>query len=277
MVARILGREIEKSLGQSVVVESTRPGLGGMFSAEAVVRAEPDGYTVVLLSAGYPSYGALSKNVKLKVVDDLTWISVVTSFPFMIYVKADSRFKTLKDLIDEARLHPGGLKYGSAGGGSLMHTAVELMGNETATKYLHVPYRGEAPAMTGILTGDVDFVAGPASERAKTGEFRALAVTGKARLRDYPDVPTAEEAGPIAGFEVVSWAGIAGPPNLPNPIVDRLNAEICKALATPEAKSKLQAMGGDPSATTPEEFKSLVQHQYDVWKKLAVEAHISVD
>jgi tripartite-type tricarboxylate transporter receptor subunit TctC len=213
------------------------------------------------------------------VVDDFSWISVASFYPFMICVKADSRFKTLKQLIDEARTKPGDLKYGSAGVGSILHTTVELMANETKTKYLHVPYRGEAPAITALLQGDIDFIAattGPISARVKAGEFRALAVTGKTRWRDFPEVPTVDEAA-IPGFEVISWTGMAGPANMPKPIVDRLNAEVRKAIAAPEVKSKLEAMGGDPRATTPEEMKALVQRQYDTWKKLAVEANLSIN
>ncbi len=165
-----------------------------------------------MLPSAHPAYAALSKNVKYKVVDDFTWISVASFYPFMICVKADSRFQTLKQLIDEARAKPGDLKYGSAGVGSILHTTVELIGNQTKTKFLHVPYRGEAPAMTGLLQGDIDFIAattGPISARVKAGEFRALAVTGKTRWRDFPEVPTVDE-GAIPGFEVISWTGLAG-------------------------------------------------------------------
>ena len=278
IIARILAHEMEKSLGQSIVVEA-KPGLAGALAAETIARSDPDGYTLLVLPSAHPAYGALSKNVKYKVVDDFTWISVASFYPFMIAVRADSRFKTLKQLIDEAAAKPGELKYGSAGVGSILHTTVELMGLQTKTKYLHVPYRGEAPALTGLLQGDIDFIAattGPISARVKAGEFRALAVTGKTRWRDFPNVPTVDE-GVIPGFEVISWTGLAGPANLPKPIVDRLNAEMRKALAVPEVKQRLEAMGGDPRATTPEDMKALVQRQYDTWKKLAVEANLSIN
>ena len=278
IIARVIGNEMEKSLGQSIVIEA-KPGLAGALAAEAVARSEPDGYTLLVVPSAHPAYGALAKNVKFKVVDDFTWISVASFYPFMICVKSDSRFQTLKQLIDEARAKPGELKYGSAGVGSILHTTVELMGVETKTKYLHVPYRGEAPAITGLLQGDIDFIAattGPISSRVKSGEFRALAVTGKTRWRDFPNVPTVDE-GAIPGFEVISWTGLAGPPNLPKPIVDRLNAELRKALAVPDVKSKLEAMGGDARATTPDEMKALVSRQYETWKKLAVEANLSIN
>jgi tripartite-type tricarboxylate transporter receptor subunit TctC len=278
IIARLLANEMEKGLGQSIVVEA-KPGLAGSLAAEAVSRSAPDGYTLLVLPSAHPAHGALSKNVKYKVIDDFTWISVATFYPFMICVKADSRFTTLKQLIEEARAKPGILKYGSAGVGSILHTTVELIGNQTKTKFLHVPYRGEAPALTGMLTGDIDFIAattGPISARIKAGEFRALAVTGKTRWRDFPDVPTVHETI-IPGFEVISWTGLAGPAKLPKPVVDRLHAELRRAIAVPDVKKRLEAMGGDPRATTPDEMKALVARQYETWKKLATEANLSIN
>lgn len=278
IIARILAHQMEQDLGQSIVVES-KPGQAGGLAADTVARSEPDGYTLLVVPSAHPAYGALSKNVKYKVVDDFTWISVASFYPFMIVVKADSRFKSVKQLIDEARAKPGEIKYGSAGVGTILHTTVELMANQTKTKFLHVPYRGEAPALTGLLQGDVDFAAvttGPVSARIKTGEFRALAVTGKTRWRDFPDVPTVDESA-IPGFEVISWTGLAGPANMPKPVVDKLNAEMHKTLAVPDVRKRLEAMGGDPRATSPEEMKALVQKQYDTWKKLAVEANLSIN
>jgi tripartite-type tricarboxylate transporter receptor subunit TctC len=278
LIARILATEMEKSLGQSIVVEA-KPGLAGALAAETVARADADGYTLLVLPSAHPAYGALAKNVKFKVVDDFSWISVASFYPFIICVKADSRFKTLKQLVDEAKSKPGELKYGSAGVGSILHTTVELIGSQTKTKFLHVPYRGEAPALTGMLTGDIDFIAattGPVSARLKSGEFRALAVTGRTRWPDFPDVPTVAEAI-LPGFEVISWTGMAAPANLPKPIVDRLNSEVRKTLAVPEVKQRLTAMGGDPRATTPDEMKALVSRQYETWKKLAAEANLSIN
>jgi tripartite-type tricarboxylate transporter receptor subunit TctC len=278
IIARLLSHQMEQGLGQSMVVEA-KPGLAGALAAESVARSEPDGYTLMVVPSAHPAYGALSKNVKYKVVDDFTWISVASFYPFIICVRKDSRFQNIKQLMDEARARPGELKYGSAGAGSILHTTVELLGNQTKTKFLHVPYRGEAPAITGVLTGDVDFIAattGPISARIKSGEFRALAVTGKTRWRDFPDVPTVDETV-APGFEVISWTGLAAPANLPKPILDRLNAEMRKAVAAPEVKSRLMAMGGDPRATSPEEMKALVARQYETWKKLATEANLSIN
>jgi tripartite-type tricarboxylate transporter receptor subunit TctC len=279
IIARLLGNEMSKGLGGQTIVVEAKPGVAGSLAAETVARSDPDGYTLLVLPSAHPAHGALSRNVKYKVVDDFEWISVASFYPFLICVRKDSRFATLKDLIDEARRNPGALKYGSAGVGSILHTTVELLGTETKTRYLHVPYRGEAPAITGLLQGDIDFIAatsGPISARVRTGEFRALAVTGKTRWRDFPEVATVEEQG-VPGFEVISWTGLAGPANLPKPIVEKLNAELRRAIAIPELKEKLETMGGDPRATTPAEMRALVASQFATWAKLAKDTSISID
>jgi tripartite-type tricarboxylate transporter receptor subunit TctC len=278
IIARLLGNEMSKSLGQSIVIEA-KPGVAGSLAAEFVARSDPDGYTLLVLPSAHPAHGALSKNVKYKVVEDFEWISVASFYPFIVCVRKDSRFQSLKELIEEARKSPGALKYGSAGVGSILHTTVELIGNETKTRYLHVPYRGEAPAITALLQGDIDFIAattGPISARVRAGEFRALAVTGKTRWRDFPDVPTVAEQS-IPGFEVISWSGLAGPAKLPAPIVGKLNAELRRAIAVPDVKNKLEAMGGDPRATTPAEMRALVAAQLATWTRLAKEANLSIN
>ena len=278
IIARLLGNEMSKTLGQSIIVEA-KVGVAGSLAAEQVARSDPDGYTLLVLPSAHPAHGALAKKVNYKVVDDFDWISVASFYPFIICVRADSRFKTLKDVIEEARKAPGQLKYASAGVGSILHTTVELIASETKTKYLHVPYRGEAPAIVGVLQGDVDFIAattGPISERIRAGEFRALAVTSKTRWRDFPGVPTVAEQG-IPNFEVISWTGLAGPAKLPAPVVDKLNAALRSAIAAPEVKRTLESMGGDARATTPAEMRALVQRQYETWLKLAKDANISID
>jgi tripartite-type tricarboxylate transporter receptor subunit TctC len=278
IIARLLGNEMSKGLGQSIIIEA-KPGGAGSLAAETVARSDADGYTLLVVPSAHPAHGALSRNVKYKVVEDFEWISVASFYPFLICVRHDSRLRTLPQLIEEARKTPGALKYGSAGVGSILHTTVELMASETRTKYLHIPYRGEAPALVALLQGDIDFIAvtsGPISARLKSGEFRALAVTGKTRWRDFPDVPTVAEQG-IPGFEVISWSGLAGPAKLPKPIVDKLNAELRRAIAVPDVKGKLESMGGDPRATTPAEMRALVASQLATWTRLANDASISID
>ena len=278
IIARLLGNEMAKGLGQSIVVEA-KPGVAGSLAAEFVARSEPDGYTLLVLPSAHPAHGALSKNVRYRVVDDFEWISVATFYPFLICVRKDSRFQTLSELIEEARRNPGALKYGSAGVGSILHTTVELLANQTKTRFLHIPYRGEVQAITGLLQGDVDIVAvttGPITTRIRGGEFRALAVTSKTRWRDLGDVPTVAEQG-VPGFEVISWTGMAAPAKLPPAIVNRLNAELRRAIAVPAVKARLESMGGDPRGTTPAEMRALVASQLATWTRLAKEANISIE
>ncbi len=278
IIARLLGNEMSKGLGQSIVIEP-KPGVAGSLAAEAVARSDPDGYTLLVVPSAHPAHGALSRTVNYKVVEDFEWISVASFYPFLICVPKDSRFQTIEQLIEAARKSPGVLKYGSAGVGSILHTTVELMGSKTKTRFLHIPYRGEAPAITGLLQGDIDFIAatsGPISARIRSGEFRALAVTGKTRWRDFPDVPMVAEQG-IPGFEVISWTGLAGPAKLPDLIVNKLNTELRRAISVPDVKGKLESMGGDPRATTPPEMRALVASQFATWSQLAKEANISID
>jgi tripartite-type tricarboxylate transporter receptor subunit TctC len=278
IIARLLGTEMAKTLGQSIVIEA-KPGVAGSLAAEFVARSEPDGYTLLVVPSAHPAHGGLSKNVRYRVVDDFEWISVASFYPFLICVRKDSRFQNLSQLIEEARKSPGSLKYGSAGVGSILHTTIELLANQTKTRFLHVPYRGEVQAITGLLQGDIDIVAvttGPITERIKNGEFRALGVTSKARWRDLGDVRTVAEQG-VPGFEVISWTGMAAPAKVPAPIVQRLNAELRRAIAVPEVKTRLESMGGDPRGTTPEEMRALVASQLATWSKLAKDANIAIE
>jgi len=278
IIARLVGNEMSKSLGQPIVVEA-KPGQAGALAAETVARSPADGYTLLVLPSTHPTQAALAKNLKYRAVEDFDWISTFTFYPFLIVVRRDSRFQTLKQLIDEARAKPGVLTYGSAGVGSTLHMTVELLGNMSKVKFQHVPYRGEAPSVTGLLTGDTDFLAataGPIGDRIRSGELRGLAVTSRERWPGLMMVPTVREAG-FPDFEVISWTGLTGPAGLSKPVLDRLNAEVRRAVATPGVKDKLEAMGGEARATTPDEMRALVASQLATWTRLAREAHISLD
>ena len=234
IIARLIGQEMQKGLGQNIVIEP-KPGLAGNIAAEAVARADPDGYTLMAVASAHAATGALSKTLKYRVVEDFDWISTISFYPFLICVRKDSKFQTLADLLKEARTRPGGLNYGSAGVGSILHTTVELLANVTQTKFVHVPYRGEAPAITGLLSGDFDFIAattGATTSRVKSGELRALATTGKVRWKDLPDVPTVQEAAGVKDFEVISWTGLATTAGVPKPIIDRIHAELLRTIGT---------------------------------------------
>jgi tripartite-type tricarboxylate transporter receptor subunit TctC len=279
IIARLLAQEMQKGLGQNIVIEA-KPGLAGNIAAEAVARADPDGYTLMTVASAHAATGALSKNLKYKVVEDFEWISTVSFYPFLICVRKDSRFQTLADVLKEAKAKPGSLTYGSAGVGSILHTTVELLANVTQTKFVHVPYRGEAPAIVGLLGGDFDFIAattGATTSRVKSGELRALATTGKVRWKELPDVPTVNEAAGLNDFEVISWTGLATTAGVPKPILGRLHAEVTRAIAIPELRNKLQSMGGEVRGTTPTEMRDLVARQLALWVKVTREQNLQAE
>ena len=279
IIARLLGAEMSKGLGQPIVVEA-KPGVAGSLAAEFVARSEPDGYTLLVVPSAHPAHGGLAKNVRYRVVDDFQWISVASFYPFLICVRADSRFKTLTQLIDEARKNPGGLKYGSAGVGSILHTTIELLANQTKTKFLHIPYRGEVAAITGLLQGDVDIVA----------------VTDRADHHAHPRrrVPRARrhQHGALARPRRCADRRRAGRPGLRGDLVDRhgragqaAGADLCNG-STPNcagiARARRRRSGWKGWAairarTTPDEMRDLVARQLATWSTLAKEANIAIE
>jgi tripartite-type tricarboxylate transporter receptor subunit TctC len=277
-VARLLAHEMGKSLGQTIVVES-KPGQAGSLAAEAVANAEPDGYTLLLVSGAHPATAAIYKKLKYDPVDSFAWISTASFYPFIICVRKDARFGSFADLLAGARAEPGKLSSGTAGNGSISHMTTELLSQRTGVKFLSVPYRGEALAVTGLLSGDVDFVVATAAlaiPQVRSGAVRALAVTGTARWKDIPDIPTLIEAG-LPDFEVISWSGMAAPARTAEPIIKRLHAEMMKAIAVPDVRGKLEAAGSEVRGTTPAEMRALVERQVKLWSKVAKEAGIELD
>jgi len=276
-IARVMTAEMAKGLGQQFVVEN-KPGLAGNFAAEAVAHAPPDGYTLLILASAHPAAAAVQKNLKFKPVDDFAWLSTVSFYPFVLTVRKDSKYKSVADIVAAARANPRGVSFGSAGVGSILHMAAELLGRDAGVQFVHVPYRGEAFAITGLMTGDVDFVIStptPVLPHVKSGALRALAVTGKTRWQRMPDTPTIQEGG-IKDYEVISWTGFAAPAGTPRPIVNKLNAEIHRVIGLPAIKAKLESLGGDVTGTTPEEMRDLVARQLALWTRVARESHIQV-
>ncbi len=277
-VARLLAHEMGKSLGQTIIVES-KPGQAGSLAAEAVANAEPDGYTLLLAAGSHPAIAAIYKNLKYDPVDGFAWISTTSFYPFVVCVRRDSKWQSLADLLAAAHSAPGKITSGTAGNGSIAHMTTELIAKTAGVKFLAVPYRGEAPAITGLLGGDVDFVIATAAlaiPQVRSGLVKALAVTGKSRWRDIPDIATAAEQG-LPGFGVISWSGVTAPARTPPPIIDRLHAEVEKAIAVPEVRSKLEAAGSEVRATTPAEMRALVERQVRMWSGVARDARIEAD
>jgi tripartite-type tricarboxylate transporter receptor subunit TctC len=277
-VARLLANEMGKTMGQTIIVES-KPGQAGSLAAETLASSEPDGYTLLLVSGAHPAAAAVYRKLRYDPVDSFQWISTVSFYPFIIGVRKESKLQSFADLLTAARAKPGAVTSGTAGNGSIAHMTTELLAGMANLKFLAVPYRGEAPALTGLLSGDVDFVVSTTSlalPHVASGAVRALAVTGKTRWKDLPDVPTVAEHG-LSDFEVVSWSGIAAPAKTPKPVVDRLHSEMVRAVAVPEVRSKLESFGAEVRTLTPAEMRDLVARQVATWTKVARDANIQLD
>jgi tripartite-type tricarboxylate transporter receptor subunit TctC len=274
-IARAIGNEIAKPLGQAVVVEA-QSGAGGTIAAGTVARARPDGHTLLLATGGHTAAGALYKSLPYKTVDDFEMVSTITFFPFLLVTQADAKPASLAELLAQAKAQPGKVAYGTAGIGSTHHMAVELLASLSKTQLLHVPYRGDAASLTALLAGDVPFIIAPPTavlSNIKAGKLRAMATTGPQRWQGLPDVPTVAEQG-VAGYDVRSWAGLMAPAGTPRPIIDRLNAEVQKALQLPAVRSRLEEMGGEARGSTPEEMRAMVSAQVQKWTQVVAEAKI---
>jgi tripartite-type tricarboxylate transporter receptor subunit TctC len=274
-IARSVGMEMAKTLGQPVVVEA-QSGAGGTIAANTVARAKPDGYTLLLATGGHAVAGALYNTLPYKSVADFEMVSTITFFPFLLVVNANSKVQSLREVIANAQAAPGAVGYGTAGVGSTHHLAGELLAKMARVSLLHVPYRGDAAAITALLAGDVPFIIAPPTAvltNIQAGKLRAIATTGLQRWPGLPSVATVAEQG-VAGYDVRSWAGLLAPAGTPRPVVERLNAEVLRALQTPAVRQRLEDMGGEARGSTPEEMKAMVSHEIEKWQQVVADAKI---
>ncbi|MDB5822134.1 MAG: hypothetical protein JWR21_838 [Herminiimonas sp.] len=275
VVARIVGVKMQEGLKSPVLVEP-KTGAGGTIASAAVAKAAPDGYTLIMLTGGHAVSAAYQKNLPYQPVKDFQMISLVSTFPFVIAVRADHPAKTLADLIAMAKREPGKLTFSSVGVGSTQHLVGELLGSASKTKFLHVPYRGGAAPVQAVLGGEVDMLVDSVTVtvgQVKAGKLRALAVTSAAPWATLPGVPPVGDT--LAGFEVLSWLGIAAPKGTPADVVDKLNKEIGRALVQPDTKRALEGVGSEPAPSTPAKMQALVESEIARWKKVIAEAGIT--
>ncbi len=274
-IARLVGGEMGKTLGQPFVVES-QAGAGGSIAAAAVARAKPDGYTLSLATGGHVVTGALYNTLPYQTVGSFEMVSTITYFPFLVVTQADSKFRSFRDVTAAAAGAPDSVAYGTAGIGSTHHLAGELLAKMAGVKMLHVPYRGDSASLTALLAGDVPFIIAPPTavlSNIKAGKLRALAATGPQRWPGLPEVPTVSEQG-VAGYDVRSWAGLLAPAGTPRAIIDRLNAEVMKVLQIPAVRARLEDIGGEARGSTPEEMKAMVTAELARWTQVVAEARI---
>ena len=262
IVARTLGEALSKSLGQPILVEN-RPGAGGTVGAGLVARAAGDGYTFLVHSAGHVANPAIYTNLPYDTVKDFACVTPLASLPNVLIAAPSKGFKDAKDLVQRARAQPGALNYGSAGTGSATHMNAELFRLVAGFDAVHVPFRGTPEALTETATGRLDFFFAPLASALpfiQDGGVKALAVGTPKRSPLLPDVPTTAEAG-FRGSEYTFWVAMLAPAGTPRPIVDRMNAELVKILATPEMKQRLAALGAEPMPMAPAAFDAFLRDE----------------
>src|SRR5918911_1265250 len=233
VIARLIGAQLSTQLGQPVVIDN-RPGAGGVVGNEYAAKQPPDGYTLLLITGAYPVQGAMLKSLPFDPLKDIAMVSMLTSYPFVISVRPDSPFRTLGELIAYAKAHPGKLNFPSSGIGTVHHLSGELLNAMARIEMVHVPFRGGASPLTEVLGGRVDLLLEAMTlsiGQIQSGKLRALAVTSRERWKALPDVPTVADTVP--GYEVNSFIGLGTVGRTPEPLLERLNAEVRKALADP--------------------------------------------
>ena len=276
LVARLVGNKMNEALGQPVVIEN-RSGANGAVGSEFVARAAPDGYTVLAGTAGtHVTSVFLVKTLPYDPVKDFTPITAAVEPVTCLTVHVSVPATSVKELIDYAKRNPGKLSYGSSGVGSVFHLMGELFRQTTGVELVHVPYKGVAPAVADLVGGHIPMVFTSISAvqpYEKGGQIRTLAILEPARFPAMPDIPSISETIP-AFKKPSSWFGFFGPPGLPAPILARLNAEMVKALRTPEVRSKLEEAGLAVIADTPDEFATLLKAGIDQYGQIIKTAGI---
>lgn len=278
IIARAIGKQLSEAWGQPVIAEN-RPGAGGVIGASAVAAAPPDGYTLLLVSTTFTINAAIKKSMPFDTARDFTPIAFVARSPLLFVASKDLPVKSAKDALALAKSKPDRITYASAGIGSINQIAAELIAQSAGVKLMHVPYKGGAPALNDLLGGHVDVYVSSmpqVQQLAQSGQVNALAVTSVKRAQLLPDVPTLDESG-IPGFDLSSWWGIVGPAGMPPEVVNALNAEINKALNSPEIAKFMASEGAEAQAMTPQAFGELIHTEIKRWTKVGHEANISID
>jgi tripartite-type tricarboxylate transporter receptor subunit TctC len=276
VLARAVGEELSRSLGQAVIIEN-KPGAGGNIGADLVAKATPDGYTLLMTSPGIQSINQfLYKTMPFDPEKAFSPISMVADMSMVVVVHPKTRIKTLKELIDFARANPGKLNFGSAGIGTTGHLGQELLVHVAQIKVTHVPYKGAAPSVQDLIAGHIDGVVdNPPTvlTHIQDGTIMPLAVAAKERLAVLPDVPTSAEAG-LPGWIASSWFGLVAPAGTPSHVIRRLHAETAKAIRQPSLQ-KLGALGMRLVGNSPEEFDAFIVAERKKWGEIIKSAGIT--
>ncbi|MCC7485881.1 MAG: tripartite tricarboxylate transporter substrate binding protein [Burkholderiales bacterium] len=275
IIGRTLAVRLTESLGQTVVVDN-RAGGGTVIGTEIVARSAPDGHTLLVVPAPFTINPSLLPKLPYDPLNDFTPITLINTTPLVVVVNPSVPARSVKELIALARAKPGVLNFGSSGTGGSNHLAGELFNAMAGVKMVHVPYKGNAPALTDLVGGHVDLVFNgltSAYPLLKAGKIRPLAVTSSKRSGVLPELPTLDEEG-LKGFEAVAWNGLAGPARLPKEVVDRLSAEVARILGNAEMRERLRAEGSDPVGSSPQAFATFLRDEIAKWKKVITTAKV---
>lgn len=278
LLARVLGQKLSEEWKQPVLVEN-RAGASGIIGSQQVARAAPDGYTLMVVPITHVTNSSLIAKVPYNPIDDFTPITLLGSQPIMLVVNQQQRLKTVADVIAQAKANPGKLNCGSGGNGTSQHLACELFKSMAQVDIKHIPYKGNAAAMTDVIGGQIEMLfdqMATAVPHVKSRRVSALGVSTATRSPAMPDVPTIAEAG-VPGFETVAWFGVVGPANMPRELVTRVNASFQKALALPEVRQQLGDQGLTLTATSPEEFGTYLKSEMAKWARVIKQAGIRVE
>jgi tripartite-type tricarboxylate transporter receptor subunit TctC len=279
IMARMVADKLSRALGQPVLVDN-RPGAGGTIGTEQAARAEPNGYTLMMGSVSTISINpSLYKKLAINPLKDLAPVGLVASTPSLLAVPVTLPVNSVQELIAYAKANPGKVNFGSAGNGTSHHLSGELFKQQAGIDAQHIPYKGSAPALLGLIRGDVQFMIAnvPSMKGALDGkQIKGLALTSLDRSAQFPEYKTVNESG-LPGFEVIVWYGIFAPAGTPEPIINRLNAELRAITAMPDVRKKLTEEGAEPLNATPREFAQRIQKDYEVWKKVVDSSGAKID
>ncbi len=278
VLARAVGQELSKSLGQAVVIES-KPGAGATLGADFVAKSKADGYTLLMGAVHHTIASSVYKKLPYDFQKDLAPVTTVALVPNVVVVNPNVAAKTTKELLALAKANPGKLTYGSNGNGTGQHLIGAQFESMGGVELLHVPYKGSGPLTTDLLGGQITMsfdTITPVLSHIKAGKLRALAVTTAKRSPALPDVPTLDESG-LKGFNLGTWFGVLAPAGTPREVVVRLNAEIVKIVNAPDFKKKMEDIGADPIGNTPEQMAKQIKDDTERFAKLVKDAGVSID
>ncbi len=267
--ARALARQLTDTWKQNVVVEN-RPGATTVIGTEAVARAAPDGYTLLVTLAPFAVNPSLHAKLPYDTLADFAGITLINTTPLVIVVNPSVPARSVKDLIALARAHPGKLNFGSAGSGGSNHLAGELFKTMANVKMVHIPYKGNAPALTDLVGGHVDLIFNgvlSALPLIESGKLRALAITSRERSPVLPDLPTVSESG-LKGFEAVAWVGLSAPARTPREVIMRVNADSVRIIRSAEFSGRLARGGSIPAGNSPEQYTTFIRDEIAKWGKV---------